>query len=214
MTQKVTEALAWRYATQTFKKDVEISEEDLKAILEAGNLTATAYGLQPFEFIAITDQQKKNELSEILYNQKHLVENSALIVCAIRTDVDETYIAEYIERMATIRAVPVESLEPFRQSMIKGMGSKGQEGRDVWSTKQAYIALGSMMVAASELCIDNHAAEGFDAAKLDAALGLGEKNLHSVVVLALGYRTDNPSEKDALFRIKVRKKYEDIVTVL
>jgi nitroreductase len=208
------DSLKWRYATHVFDTHKEIPEKDLHTILEAGNLAATAFGLQPFEFVVITDQAVKNSLVPHAYGQEHLAKNSALIVVAIRTDIDEAYITEYIERIARVRGIPVEMLDGFKQAMIGSMSMKGVEGRDAWSGKQAYIALGTMMAAASELGIDNHAAEGFDPDKLDELLGLKAKNLHTTVLLMLGYRTDTPDDKEKMFQIKVRKEYDDIVNIV
>jgi nitroreductase/dihydropteridine reductase len=50
--------------------------------------------------------------------------------------------------------------------------------------------------------------EGFDAAKVDEILGLREKGLRSVVILALGYRD---AEKDPYVNAKkVRRAHEEL----
>ena len=72
--------------------------------------------------------------------------------------------------------------------MVDDLTNRPPEARAVWATKQAYLALGGMIAAASLLGIDNHAAEGFAPEQYDAILGLAEKKLHAVVLLALGYR--------------------------
>jgi nitroreductase len=210
----IIDSLKWRYATYTFDTSKGISEKDLHTVLEAGNLAATAFGLQPFEFVVVKDQTMKESLVPHAYGQQHLAKNSALVVLAIRTDLDEAYITEYIERIGRTRGVPVEMLEGFKQSMLGAMSMKGADGRNAWAQKQAYIALGTMMAAASELRIDNHGAEGFDPEKFDEMLGLKAKNLHATVLLMLGYRTDTPDDKEKMFQIKVRKEYDDIVSVI
>ena len=210
----IIDSLKWRYATQVFDTSKEIPEKDLRIILDAGNLAATAFGLQPFEFVVVKDQAVKESLVPHAYGQEHIAKNSALVVLAIRADIDETYITEYVERIGRTRGVPVEMLEGFKQSMLGAMSMKGADGRNAWAQKQAYIALGTMMAAASELRIDNHGAEGFDPEKFDEMLGLKAKNLHATVLLMLGYRTDTPDDKEKMFQIKVRKEYDDIVSVI
>jgi len=208
------DSLKWRYATNVFDTSKEISKQDLYTILEAGNLAATAFGLQPFEFVVIKDRAVKDSLVQHAYGQEHIAKNSALVVLAIRTDINESYITEYVERIGRIRGVSVEMLEDFKQLMLSAMGMKGVEGRNAWAQKQAYIALGTMMAAASELRIDNHCAEGFDPEKFDEVLGLKAKNLHATVLLMLGYRTDTPDNKEKMLQIKVRKEYDNIVSVI
>ncbi len=210
----IIDSLKWRYATQVFDTSKEIPEKDLRIILDAGNLAATAFGLQPFEFVVVKDQAVKESLVPHAYGQEHIAKNSALVVLAIRADIDETYITEYVERIGRTRGVPVEMLDGFKQSMLGAMSMKGADGRNAWAQKQAYIALGTMMAAASELRIDNHGAEGFDPEKFDEILGLKAKNLHATVLLMLGYRTDTPDDKEKMFQIKVRKDYDDIVSVI
>ena len=47
-------ALGWRYATKRFDENRAISPQQLKTILDATNLTASSYGLQPFRFVVVT----------------------------------------------------------------------------------------------------------------------------------------------------------------
>ncbi len=202
------ESLAWRYATQQFDLTKTIPEDDLTYILEAGNLSATAYGLQPFLFVVVTDQAKKDALIPAAYNQEHAGKNSALIVLAVRTDVDEAYITEYSTRIETIRGLPEGTVDGFKQAMMNDLPNRTPEARLTWSQKQAYIALGTLMVAASERGVDNHAMEGFNPTSFNEILGLDALNLHATVILALGYRS---SEDQTQHYAKVRKQLDDIV---
>ena len=202
------ESLAWRYATAQFDVTKTIPETDLTDILEAGNLAATAYGLQPFSFVVVTDQAKKEALVPVAYNQEHVRDNSALIVIAARTDIDEAYITEYTTRIETLRGLPSGTVDGYKNMMIGDLTNKTEEARLIWAQKQVYIALGTMMVAASEKGIDNHAMEGFNPMEFNKILGLDARNLHATVLLALGYRsTEDQTQNYA----KVRKQLADIV---
>ncbi len=76
--------------------------------------------------------------------------------------------------------------------------------------KQAYIALGTALIAAAELKVDATPIEGFNASIIDEVLGLKEKGLHSTVILALGYRD---LEKDYMATMKkVRLPIDEMVT--
>ncbi len=204
----IQQALAWRYATAQFDTSKSIPEADLNSILEAGNLAATAYGLQPFTFVVVTDQALKESLVAHAYGQNHIAQNSALIVLAARTDIDETYITEYTTRIETTRGLPAGTVEGFKGMMVGDLTNRTPEARLTWAQKQSYIALGTMMAAASELEIDNHALEGFNPEKFNEVLGLDAHNLHATTLLALGYRsTDDTTQHYA----KVRKPLTDIV---
>ena len=72
--------------------------------------------------------------------------------------------------------------------LVSNVTGKNQEENVIWATKQAYIGLGTALVAAAELNVDSTPMEGFDQVRFDEVLGLREKGLRSVVLLALGYR--------------------------
>lgn len=204
----ITDALKWRYATSQFA-DTKISDAELTEILEAGNLAATAYGLQPFKFVVLEDNAKKGELVPHSWGQEHVAKNSHLIVLAIDTKIDAAYINEYADRIMTTRNLPAEKIEGYRNMMLGGLTGMSDEARNTWASKQAYIALGTMMAKASEMGIDNHALEGFSAEEYDKALGLSEKNLHAVVILAVGHR----SSDDAWQHLPKVRKDLDVMTV-
>lgn len=191
MNTTILDALKWRYATKQFDTSRKVSEDDIAAILEAGNLMPTSYGLQPFRIISITDEALKAKLLAASYGQKHLVENSHLIVVATRTDIDEAMIAEYAARIETTRGLPTGTVDDYKAMMVGDLINRTGEARAQWAAKQAYLALGGMIVEASVRGVDNTAAEGFVPDQYDEILGLSEKNLHATVVIALGYRAES-----------------------
>jgi len=200
--------LQWRYATKKFDGAKEVSADDLNYILEAGNLAATSYGLQPFKIVVVTDKEKKQALMGEAYNQGHVGENSALIVLAARTDVDAEYIAEYTARIERTRGLPAGAVDSYKDMMVGHLTNLTEADRLVWAQKQAYIALGTMMVAAAEKEVDHCPMEGFDPAGFNEVLGLAAHNLHATVILPIGYRS---AEDETQNYAKVRKDISDIV---
>lgn len=207
----IIDALKWRYATQKFDTTKDIPEETLTQILNAGNLAATAYGLQPFEMVVVKNQEHKDKLISASYGQEHAGYNSALIVFATRTDIDETFISEYVDRLADARSLPANIAEGIKHTMNTDLGGRTPENRATWAANQAFIALGTVMAAASEARIDNHAMLGFDPDQYDKILNLAQHNLHATVILALGYR----AEDDAWQHYpKVRRDLRDMVKTI
>ena len=204
----IIENLNWRYATKAFDTSKAVSETDLDTILDAGNLTATSYGLQPFTFVTVDDVATKQALVEHAYGQTQVAANAVLIVLAARTDIDTAYISEYIARIELIRGLPAGSVDGFKDMMIGHLTNLTPEARLVWAQKQSYIALGTMMAAASELHIDNAALEGFNPDKFDEVLGLTNLNLRATTLLVLGYRS--PDDATSQYT-KVRKDISNIV---
>ena len=207
----IIENLEWRYATKVFDTSKAVSTEDLHFVLEAGNLAATSYGLQPFTFVVVEDATKKQALVEHAYGQTQVAENGALIVLAARTDVDTAYITEYTNRVEAIRNLPAGTVDGFKDMMIGHLTNISDTDRLIWAQKQAYIALGTMMAAAAEKHIDNAALEGFNPDKFDEILGLPAHNLRATALLVLGYRS---AEDATATYTKVRKDSKDIVVTI
>lgn len=185
------EALKWRYATNQFDPSKKVSTADLETILTAGDLMPTAYGLQPFRIVVVEDQSTKDSLIEHSYGQKHVAENSHLLVLAACTDISEEMISEYTNRLEKTRGLPPGSVAGFKDMMVGDLTNRTEEARLLWAQKQCYIALGGMMAAASLRKVDNHALEGFNPAAYNEVLGLDSLNLHATVILALGYRSES-----------------------
>ena len=78
------------------------------------------------------------------------------------------------------------------------------------AARQAYIGLGTALLAAAELGVDSTPMEGFDPDALDEILDLRSRGLRSVVILPLGYRE---ADNDWLVNLqKVRRPRELFIT--
>ncbi len=200
--------LQWRYATKKFDTSRVVPTEAIEYILEASNLAATSYGLQPFQIIVVTDQSKKDAIKEAAFGQVQVAENTALLVIAARTDVDEAMITEFTTRIETVRGLPAGTVDGYKAIMVGHLTSLSPEVRLAWAQRQSYLALGTMMVAAAEKQIDHCPMEGFDPTAVNEILGLAEHNLHATAFLALGYRSP---EDETQHYTKVRKSLEQMV---
>lgn len=204
---KLIEHLNWRYAAKKFK-DQKVSEEDMNAILEAMRLTASSGGLQPYRLFVIDNKDIRQKLAVDSFNHQ-ITDASHLIGIAVYTHLDPQDITNYISQMAAIRQVPVESLDKLKKALESFYLNMSDEEIFQWASKQAYIALGTGLIAAAELKVDSTPMEGFDAERLDKLLKLEHRNLKSVVLLALGYRDE---DKDYLANAgKVRLSQADFI---
>ena len=199
--------LNWRYATKRMNGQ-KVPPEKLEKILEAIQLAPTSIGLQPFTVLVIDDPEVRAKMRPAINNQPQITEGSHVLVFATWKDYSDEQVEKYLNQVASIRGVPIESLEGYR-SMIRGaILRQTPEQLLNWNSRQAYIALGTGLVAAAEEEVDATPMEGFDPDALDAVLGLNEKGLRSTVIMALGYRDD---EKDYLSKAtKVRRPKEEL----
>jgi nitroreductase len=203
--------LQWRYATKKFDTSKELPAADLNYILEAGNLAATSYGLQPFGIVVVTNQEKKAALVPHSYGQAQVADNGALLVIAARTDVGEEMVNEYAARIEHVRGLPAGTVDGYKAMMVGDLTSRPPESLLPWAQRQAYLALGTMMVAAAERGVDHCPMEGFDPTAVNEVLGLGAHHLHATAFLALGYR--HPDDATQHYA-KVRRPLSDLVVTI
>ena len=206
---ELLDKLKWRYATKAMNGET-VPQEKIDNIIEAISLAPTSSGLQPFEVFVITNQEVKEQIKPIAWNQSVITDCSHLLVFAAW----DTYTAERINKMFdltnTVRGFENEGWENYRQMLLSSYPQRDAEVNFNHAAKQAYIAFSQAMAAAAFEGVDSTPMEGFDPAALDKILGLKEKGLRSCVILTLGYRA---TENDWLVKLKkVRKSKEDLVT--
>ncbi len=181
-------ALNWRYATKRMN-GTKVPQEKVNNILEAIRLAPTSFGLQPFKVFVIEDAKLREEIYNNACQQPQIKEASHVLVFAANKKVTAEQVNEYIELIASTRAIPVESLKDFRHA-FDGIVEENEEQNFVWTARQAYIAFGVGIVAAAKESVDATPMEGFSIEKLDQILGLKEQNLSSTTILTLGYRDE------------------------
>ena len=187
----ILENLNFRYATKTYNKDKKISAADFADILEAGRLSPSSFGLQPFRLIVVENEATRALLRAKGYDQTPITDASHLVVFAVVKNIDEAYVDAYIDNIVATRGAPREALVGFRTMMVGAVTAMSPEVSYWWASKQAYIALSSMLLAAAEKGIDATPMEGFDTKGFDEVLGLKDKGLASCVIATFGYRSND-----------------------
>ena len=202
------EALNWRYATKKYSNK-KVADEILERIIAAINLSASSTGIQPYRLFIIENHDLREKLGVASFNPQ-ITEASHLLVFAAFDSINEKTIDSYIELIARVREIPIEKLARFKQKGLGGLLNKTDAEYLTWATKQAYIALGTGLIAAAVEKIDATPMEGFNAEHFDELLSLKEKGLRSVALISLGYRDE---ENDSNARLKkVRWSKQEFVT--
>jgi len=178
--------LNWRYATKSYTNE-KITEEKLNFITEAINLSASSCGLQPYRVFAIENAELKAKLGATSFNQQ-ITQSSHLLVFAAYNKVTTEHVQNLVKLMAEKQGVAIESLNGLFTTMDSYFKGRSDHENKHWAEKQTYIALGTALIAAANIKVDATPMEGFDPELFDEILGLKDKDLHSVVILSLGYR--------------------------
>ncbi len=200
--------MRWRYATKKFDPGKTVHEDTVTQLLEATNLSATSYGLQPFKFVVIRNQPLQDQLVASSYGQRQVADASHVIVIAARTDVDADYIGQYIDMVESERDLEPGTMEDYKSTMIGVVTRMSPEEMQQWSAKQAYLALGTILAACAMLKIDACPMEGFVSSEYNEALGLAGQNLEAVIVVPIGFRAEDDINQN---NKKVRRPLEEMV---
>jgi len=203
------ENLNWRYATKKFDASKKLSKKDLEDLLEATSLSASSYGLQPYEILVVEDPELRNKLQPAAWGQSQITEASHLIILANQSTFGEELVDDYLENVSETRGIPTNDLQGYSDFMKSKLMPLSESAKATWTARQTYIALGNLLSAAADLKIDSCPMEGFDNAQFNEILGLTKKGLNAAVLVAVGYR----SEEDTTQHYKkVRKSKENLIT--
>ncbi|MEP0177607.1 MAG: NAD(P)H-dependent oxidoreductase [Paraglaciecola sp.] len=207
---ELLENLKWRYATKKMDPAKAVSEEKIDFILEAIRLTATSSGLQPYEVIVVTNPDVRAEIVPHAWNQAQITDGSHLLVFAAW----DNYTVERINHMFDLvneqRGFKNEGWENYRQMLLSTYPDRDAQSNFEHAARQAYIGLGTALIAAAEMKVDCTPMEGFSPDKVDEILNLKEKGLKSVLLLPVGYRAESG---DWLVDLKkVRRDTENFIT--
>ncbi len=208
---ELLERLNWRYAAKAMNGE-KVPQAKIDNIIEAISLAPTSSGLQPFEVFIVTNQEIKDKIKPVAWNQSVVSDCSHLFVFAAW----DTYTADRINKafdwVNEVRGFKNEGWENYRQMLLKTYPQKDAEVNFQHAARQAYIGFTEALTACAFEEVDCTPMEGFDPNAVDEILGLRAKGLRSCVLLPVGYRK---AENDWLVNLKkVRKPKADLVTLI
>ncbi|MGK0352510.1 MAG: nitroreductase, partial [Planctomycetota bacterium] len=188
--EQVLELLQWRYAVKSFDSAKKIPDDAWETLEQSLVLAPSSFGLQPWKFLIIDDQDLRAKLREASWNQAQVVQADRYVVfTALRTTTDDD-VDRLMQRTSEVRGTPIENLTGYR-NVIADFLLKGWAAKDLfgWNARQTYIALGQFMTAAASMGIDTCPMEGIDMNSYDELLGLKETRYATLCACAIGYRS-------------------------
>ncbi|WP_432722616.1 NAD(P)H-dependent oxidoreductase [Staphylococcus equorum] len=212
MQQTILDAFNFRHATKRFDASKKIEDSDFNTILEAGRLSPSSLGLEPWKFVVIQNSEIRSKLKEISWGAKGQLDTASHFVLILARK-NVTAKSQFVQHMIRdIKKYSEESIpateEKFENFQTSFHINDTEQTLLEWAKKQTYIALGNMMTSAALLKIDSCPIEGFD---LDAVTQfLAEEGIADTehfapsVMAAFGYRETESKDK-------VRQPQADVV---
>jgi nitroreductase len=203
--------LRWRYATKKFDAAKKIPGDVWAKLEQAVVLAPSSYGLQPWKFIVVTNQEVRQQLHTASYNQPQILDASHLVVFAAKNPPTPADVELHVARTAQVRGLHPSVLEDHKKRMLGSLSNMTEGNAFAWASRQCYIALGVFLSSAALFGVDACPMEGFQNAKYDEILGLKAKGLSAVVIATAGYRAaDDPAAALAKSRFDVNHVVERV----
>ena len=212
--EEVLAAFRFRHACKQMDPSRQIPEADFEAILEAGRLSPSSFGFEPWHFLVIQNPDLREKLKAVVWGaQGTLPSASYFLAILVRKDMrhDQPYLDGYMRSVQKMADEPREArlarVRNFQENDFRLL----DDPRYLldWATRQCYIALGNMLTAAALIGVDSCPVEGFNRENTEALLAeeglLDRENWSLAVMAAFGYRI-NPQP------VKIRRPMEEVVS--
>jgi len=211
---QIIDAFNFRHACKEFDPARKIADGDFDTILEAGRLSPSSFGFEPWKFLIVQNMDLREKMRAVSWGaQKQLPTASHFMVLLARKGTDLRYDAAYIRTImkdiqkspAEVMAARVARVKSFQESDFRLTDDRMLFD---WACKQTYIALGNMLTAAALLGIDSCPIEGFDREQLEGVLSqagvLDGAHFGVACMAAFGYRAADPA------RAKTRRDIDEV----
>ncbi|MDR2196518.1 MAG: nitroreductase family protein [Coriobacteriales bacterium] len=114
----VSEIIARRKSIRTYRPDVEISDAQIRSLLEAAMLAPSACGMRPWEFIVVRDRAKLDAIREVHPFTGMLKTATAAIIVVANNDIKNDISGDYIPQDC---AAATENI--LLQAVAEGLGT-------------------------------------------------------------------------------------------
>lgn len=202
------EALDFRHACKLFDENKKITDEDIHFILEAARKSPSSFGMEPWKFLVITNDELKAKLRPVCWDQVQITSCSHLVVvlAAIESVKPEFGV---VEKRFARREMSKEQLDFYLELYSNHLANTLSSNENIyaWTSKQTYLAVANMMSAAAVLGIDSCPIEGLEKEKVEEILGLDINKYQLSMILPLGYRVNEQSTQ-------LRLPFEEVVNFI
>ncbi len=172
--------------------DESIDRSTLDAIFEATTLSPSGYNLQPWEFLALRDEETKTALKEVAHGQEHVVAADTAVVVLGNTD-PMAHAEPVFDDWLAKGYIPNEDVRSALLDNVEAMADLPATERRVWTTRSTALAAMTLMYAAWDRGVASCPMEGFDADALVDAFDVPD-GYEPVMIVTLGYPADGAAD--------------------
>ncbi|WP_435155521.1 nitroreductase family protein [Haladaptatus sp. DFWS20] len=177
----VIEALHTRRSGHNFDPDADLDEETLEELIRDAAIAPSSYNLQPWEFVAVQDEERLDEIVDIAYGQEHIRDAGTAILVVGHTNAKtaDRVFEEWVEAGRLDEETAAET-----KAQTVGMYDDDQLGRD-YAIRNASLAAENLMLSAHARGLTATPMIGFDQERIAEFLDLPDDEI-PVMLLAVG----------------------------
>lgn len=188
-----------RYTTKAYDPHKHIGAALMDQLCTLLRFAPSSVNSQPWHFVIAGSDEARAKIARATTgpygaNEAKVLNASHVVVLCARTELDDAHLERILEQELGDGRFPSAEAKAAQQKgrgFYVNMHRNELQDTQQWMEKQVYIALGTLLLGAAALEIDATPIEGYDSTILDETLGLGEQGLKSVVLAALGYRSED-----------------------
>ena len=195
------EAIESRRAIHNYIKWKKIPKEVFEKLVYYTSFTPSWYNAQPWEFLIIEDQKKKDDLKQIAFGQEHVPDASAIVIVLWDTLIwrnAENILKDWVKYgYCTEEKVPA-----YRNAFTK---KRSKQRLREMCIRNVSLAVMTFMLAAEDMWLATCPMMGFNQPMLCEYLELPE-DIIPIMMIAIWYEEEGKEKKQL-----PRKKVEDLM---
>jgi nitroreductase len=189
----VSDAAQFRRAIRKYT-DQPVPKALLEEVLDTVRLAPSAWNIQPWRFIVVTDTEAKKALQHAAYNQPQVGDAKAVFV--VLSDMHDAM--DNLSESIYPGGDPVKAEESIRGAFA----SMDEATKNAWGRNQTNIALGYLLIALASKGLASSPMLGFVPEQVRPLYGLPE-HVEVVTLVAVGYPEEEgrPHHRHSIPRI-------------
>ncbi|RXZ84044.1 nitroreductase family protein [Paenibacillaceae bacterium] len=181
--QNFSQVIRERHSVRNYDPNFKLSREEITELLNDAILAPSASNLQPWRFLVIDDQERKQALHPVAFNQQQILDSSAVI--AVLADLDAYKQAETIYGRAVEAGYMTEETKTrFVTNLTTGYAADPNVYREIAKVDGGLVSM-QLMLAATAKGYSTVPMGGYNAAQFIELFNL-PSNLLPVMLIAVG----------------------------
>lgn len=178
---ELIEGIRSRRSGHNYDPDEDISDETLEELIRDAAIAPSSYNLQPWEFVAVQDDERLDEVVDIAYGQEHIRDAGTAILVVGHTNAKTA--DRVFEEWAEAGRMDEETAQQTKAQTAE-MYEGDAMGRD-YAIRNASLAAQNLMLSAHARGLTATPMIGFDQERIAEFLDLPDDEI-PVMLLAVG----------------------------